>query len=115
MNTKFTINGQTYNSIEEMPPQVRQAYEQAMSVLADRDGNGIPDILEGGNTRITTSSDKPAVTVVTSTSFKAARRSGRWIRLPLGVRRRNIRAARSHFRSRHRCCCTCSRRLGWRC
>jgi len=70
MNTKFTINGQTYNSIEEMPPQVRQAYEQAMSVLADRDGNGIPDILESGNTRITTSSDKPAVTVVTSTSFK---------------------------------------------
>ncbi len=41
------FNGQVYNSLEEMPAEARQAYEQAMSVLADRNQNGVPDILEG--------------------------------------------------------------------
>ena len=46
--SRITVNGQTYNSIEEMPPDVRQKYEQVMAKLKeDRDGNGIPDILEG--------------------------------------------------------------------
>jgi hypothetical protein len=45
--TRFTVNGQTYNSIDEMPPDVRQKFQDAMSKLADRDGNGIPDIMEG--------------------------------------------------------------------
>ena len=45
--TRFTVNGQTYNSVDEMPPDVRQKFQDAMSKLADRDGNGIPDILEG--------------------------------------------------------------------
>ena len=30
MSTKITINGQQYDSPEQMPPDVRQAYEQAM-------------------------------------------------------------------------------------
>lgn len=38
--------GKKYHSLEEMPPEARQAYEQAMSLLADRDGNGIPDIFD---------------------------------------------------------------------
>ncbi len=41
------FNGQVYNSLEEMPAEARQAYEQAMSILADRNQNGVPDILEG--------------------------------------------------------------------
>jgi hypothetical protein len=48
---KIVVNSVSYDSIEEMPPAVRQAYEQAMGVLADRNGNGMPDILEGA-TRI---------------------------------------------------------------
>src|SRR5690348_10791800 len=72
MSSKITVNGQTYESVEQMPPDARRAYEQAMSMLADRNGNGVPDILEGegGNTTINTSSGKPIVTkVVTSSRF----------------------------------------------
>jgi hypothetical protein len=46
MSTKITVNGQTYSSIEEMPPDVRAKYDRAMAAMADRDNNGIPDVLE---------------------------------------------------------------------
>ena len=70
MNPKIiVIDGKTYNSVEAMPPDVLQKYEQAMqsfggaksnhipdtfqtvssetvNILADKDKNGIPDILE---------------------------------------------------------------------
>ena len=50
--SRITVNGQTYNSVDEMPPDVRQKYEQLMAKLKeDRDGNGVPDILEGKATR----------------------------------------------------------------
>lgn len=41
------FNGKTYNSLEEMPPNERQAYEQMMNIFVDANGNGIPDFLEG--------------------------------------------------------------------
>lgn len=41
------FNNKTYNSIDEMPAAERQAYEQIMSVFADADKDGIPDIFEG--------------------------------------------------------------------
>lgn len=47
MNTKIVFNGQEYNSVDEMPPEARQAYEQAMSVFADKNQNGTPDLFEG--------------------------------------------------------------------
>ena len=74
MNSRFIIvDGKTYRSIDEMPPDVRQKYERAMSALTDANGNptdafksidflgdknqnGVPDILENiaaGNTKIT--------------------------------------------------------------
>jgi UTP-glucose-1-phosphate uridylyltransferase len=43
---RITINGQTYNSVEEMPPDIRGQYEAAMGKLADRNANGVPDIFE---------------------------------------------------------------------
>ena len=65
MNPKIIIiDGKTYKSVDEMPPEVRQQYEQAMrsfkdqnanripnvfedhSLLADKNKNGIPDIVE---------------------------------------------------------------------
>ena len=45
--TRITVNGKTYSSVEEMPPEIRQQYEKAMSMLADKNHNGIPDVLEG--------------------------------------------------------------------
>ena len=44
---KIVVGGKEYSSVDEMPPDVRQLYEKAMSMLADKDANGIPDILEG--------------------------------------------------------------------
>src|SRR5689334_7120218 len=47
MNPKvIVIDGKTYHSIEEMPPDVRRKYEQALQALADSNGNHIPDVLE---------------------------------------------------------------------
>lgn len=53
MSTSFTINGRTYHSLDEMPPDVRRQYDRMMQLLADRDGNGIPDGIEHPE-RITT-------------------------------------------------------------
>ena len=41
------FNGKTYNSVEEMPALERQAFEQLSSMFVDKNGNGIPDFLEG--------------------------------------------------------------------
>jgi len=50
MNPKIiVIDGKTYNSIEEMPPDVRQKYEQAMQSLGDANDNHIPDAFENIN------------------------------------------------------------------
>lgn len=55
MNPKLiVIDGSTYNSVDEMPEDVRRLYEQAMSSLKEQDGNlladqnrnGIPDRME---------------------------------------------------------------------
>jgi len=48
METKIIFNGKTYTSVESMPEEVRQAYQQALAQFADADKNGIPDILERG-------------------------------------------------------------------
>lgn len=50
MNPKMiVIDGKTYNSVEEMPPDVRQKYEQAMRSLGDANRNHVPDAFEGAN------------------------------------------------------------------
>ena len=46
--TEITIDGRTYAGVQEMPPDVRARYEQAMRAF-DRDGNGVPDVLEGAS------------------------------------------------------------------
>jgi hypothetical protein len=49
METKIIFNGKTYTSVESMPEDVRQAYQQALAQFGDADKNGIPDILERGS------------------------------------------------------------------
>src|SRR5690349_16460547 len=47
VGSHITINGKKYANVDEMPPDVRKQYEQAMqSMMADKDHNGVPDILE---------------------------------------------------------------------
>ena len=43
---KFIMDGKEYNSIEDLPPEARAKYEQAMGAL-DKNRNGVPDMLEG--------------------------------------------------------------------
>lgn len=50
MNPKIiVIDGKTYNSVEETPPDIRQKYEAAMRSLGDANGNHIPDAFENVN------------------------------------------------------------------
>lgn len=50
MNPKvIVIDGKTYHSVEEMPPDIRQKYEQAMRSLGDANRNQIPDAFETMN------------------------------------------------------------------
>jgi hypothetical protein len=44
---KIVFNGQEYDSPEQMPPAVRQIYELTSRMLDDRDGDGVPDIMQG--------------------------------------------------------------------
>jgi hypothetical protein len=43
----FSVNGKTYNSLDEMPPEVRAQFETMQNMFADKNQNGMPDILEG--------------------------------------------------------------------
>lgn len=45
-SAQIVVNGQTYNSLAELPPEYRATYEQAMGNL-DANRNGIPDFVEG--------------------------------------------------------------------
>jgi len=47
MSAHIIFNGKTYNSIDDMPPEARQAYEKALALLADQNANGVPDFLDG--------------------------------------------------------------------
>ena len=51
MGIKIKVNGREYDRLEELPPEVRRFYDEALRRLgpafADQDGNGIPDIAEG--------------------------------------------------------------------
>lgn len=45
-STKIIAGGKEYNSLDELPPDIRAKYEQAMGTL-DANRNGVPDFLEG--------------------------------------------------------------------
>ncbi|MCK6540765.1 MAG: hypothetical protein L6Q26_11985 [Anaerolineales bacterium] len=44
--THIVIDGRVYNSVEEMPPEVRAKYEQAISAFKDENRDGAPDVFE---------------------------------------------------------------------
>jgi hypothetical protein len=43
---KFVVGGKTYTSLDDLPPEARAKYEQAMGAM-DKNRNGMPDFLEG--------------------------------------------------------------------
>ena len=76
--TKISFNGTTYDSVDQMPPDVRAQFQRAMSMLADKDGNGVPDILEG---RLPEPTDAGAFTVETKTTQEYVVNGRRYDRL----------------------------------
>lgn len=46
VQTKIIFNGKEYNSISEMPQEIRVQYEKLIQIFGDSDKNGVPDILE---------------------------------------------------------------------
>ena len=44
--TKIVVYGQVFDSLDQLPPDVRAKYEQAMGAM-DANKNGIPDFVEG--------------------------------------------------------------------
>lgn len=38
------VNGREYRSVDEMPAEDRQLYQQTLGLLGDHDGDGVPDI-----------------------------------------------------------------------
>jgi len=48
MQTRIVFNGKEYASPEEMPDDVRKAFQAMLAQIGtDADGNGVPDVLEG--------------------------------------------------------------------
>jgi hypothetical protein len=47
INIGVTFNGKHYRSPDDMPPEVREKYEQVMKLFADNNNDGTPDILDG--------------------------------------------------------------------
>jgi hypothetical protein len=43
---KIHFHGVDYETPDDMPADVRESYDKAVRMLPDRDGNGIPDLLE---------------------------------------------------------------------
>jgi hypothetical protein len=49
----IAANGKSYARLDEMPPEARQSNRQAMNVLAEKNRNGMPDVLEEINAQTT--------------------------------------------------------------
>jgi hypothetical protein len=64
MADKIVLNGKEYNSIEEMPEDVRKTYQTVTDMFADKNQNGIPDIFEG------TVPARTSATLVTETKYQ---------------------------------------------
>ena len=72
MHTHITINGQTYPSIDQMPPDVRQQYESAMKLISENT-HILAHAAPGNVTISTTGSDPAHHTVRTFTTMSTNR------------------------------------------
>lgn len=64
-SAQYVIDGTSYASLESMPPEARQRYEQAMKRL-DGNNNGVPDLFEAfAQPQAPTSTQSPGVPHVT--------------------------------------------------
>ncbi len=70
---KIVVNGHEYSSPNELPADARAGYERALAALGDKNGNGIPDILEmqldPAKLNAAWSAASPGTTVITGQKF----------------------------------------------
>lgn len=64
---RIVIDGKVYNSVDEMPADVRQRYEQALSSLKDQSVNGMPDV--PANNNIITDSNQDGIPDIVENSL----------------------------------------------
>ena len=66
---RVTIEGRTYQSLEEIPAEIREKYKVLMEMLAmDDDKDGVPDLLQDGPGYTVHEDSSPEVEVVTTTT-----------------------------------------------
>jgi hypothetical protein len=86
-HTSITINGKTYGSRHEMPPDVRQAYDDAIRQI-DGNRNGVPDVLEQTGSAALASASAverlPSTLVISSASARLPNRDGGKASTPFG-------------------------------
>lgn len=87
MTTKIVIGGREYKSREELPAALREHFDRALSLLADKDGNGVPDILEGAADTPKLAPGVPPVAVYSHRIVFNGREYGSLEELPADVRR----------------------------
>ena len=66
---RITFNGREYESVEVMPPAVREEYQRIVAMLGDRNQNGVPDLVEGAGGD-DASGEKPIFKVTTKRLYK---------------------------------------------
>lgn len=74
----FVVNGQTYNSLEDLPPEARAKYEQFMGSM-DKNRSGTPDWLDS-MMNVSQQQSQPAMT---ATSYPTADTTRHASRAPL--------------------------------
>ena len=91
MSHHITINGRTYASLDEMPPEVRRQYESALQMLAKNGGN-LPPNAAGSDLNISTQSDPAHHTFKTVAKMSGSRvvvngkEYSRWEDVPAAAR-----------------------------
>ena len=78
--TTFVVNGQTFNKLEDLPPEARARYEQAMGKM-DKNHNGMPDFIEG----IVNLASQPAQPAISTSTFPQADTSRHASRAPMSA------------------------------
>jgi hypothetical protein len=52
MASTLTVDGQSYTSMDELPPEAQEALEQVREAFRDADQDGTPDIMEGMDAQV---------------------------------------------------------------
>jgi hypothetical protein len=65
---QIIVNGKSYASLDQMPPDIRKIYEHTLGLLGDQNQNGVPDIMEGAFAAAGSINPMPAVINVTQFS-----------------------------------------------